>query len=765
MGDLTSADLPKMDLGVEPLLGRFRITREIGRGGMGRVLEARDNELKRSVAIKLIQPLGAPLTKEALARFAAEAQITAQLNHPNIVPVHEIGRTQDGALYFVMRLVRGRSLAEIIDELHSRPADEVEEWTRPRLLNAFVQACNGVAYAHARGVLHRDLKPANIMLGRFGEVLVMDWGVARVVGMSQRLQSTASGTFSNALLMTRDGHTVGTPGYMSPQQARGEPLDARSDVWSLGAILYEILTRQPAYVGSDPDAVIDASLEGLPANPQVRTPHLGIETEIAEVALRALSPNPSRRYRNAAHLAEVVRSFLEGSRRRDRARLSVTEAESFWTSWRALNAERRSLQERVAELERLLAPWESLRRKSELLAARERLAELETERGKTFGGLVRSAEQALAQDPRNEPARQMLVRAYLERFEEAEEAGDAREALFFEERVRAYDDGRHSAELEGTGSLTLRTTPPGAAVSMERMGQQRLRWKPQDKGSLGRTPLLWTPLEMGSYLLTLKLEGRPPVRYPVHITRQRSWDSGDLPVAVPTPEEIGEDFVYVPAGPFLAGGDPEADEPFPRRQRALPAFVMGRFPVTREEYRAFLDALSEEEAEQRRPRNVYGAEPPRGDTTQEGRLPVTGVSWHDASAYCAWRAETDGLPWQLPLEVWWEKAARGVDGRKFPWGDRFDPTLAKMRDSRAGPPRPEPVGAFTDDISIYGVRDVAGSVREWCSDEVFNADPGRRPIRGGSWLSSPRECRCANRWGAEPDLVFVGVGFRLARRF
>ena len=758
----TSADLPKMDMGVEPLLGRFRIIREIGRGGMGRVLEARDNELKRPVAIKLIQPLGgAPLTPELLARFAAEAQITAQLTHPNIVPVHEIGRAGDGALYIVMRLVRGRSLAEIIDELRGQDPIEVEEWTRPRLLNAFVQACNGVAYAHSRGVLHRDLKPANIMLGRFGEVLVMDWGVSRVVG---RGDARSSGTYTSALLVTQDGSTVGTPGYMSPEQIRGEKLDERTDVWSLGAMLYEILTHVPAYNGTRSDEVIDASLAGLPRNPQRLTPQLGIETEIAEIALRALSPRPSHRYRNAAHLAEVVRGFLEGTRRRDRARLSVTEAESAWRVWRGLVAERRTLRTRVVELERLLAPWESLRRKSELLKARERLVELEVERARTFGGLVRSAEHALADDPKNVPARQMLVRAYLERFEEAEEEGDATQALFFEERVRAYDDGRYAAELEGTGSLSLRTDPPGAEVVCERLATQRLRWRPVDGGPLGRTPQLWTPMEMGTYVLTLRLEGRPAVKYPVHITRGGSWDSGDLPIRMPTAEELGDDLVYIPAGPFLAGGDPEADSPLPRSTRTVPGLLMGRFPITCEQYGEFLDALPPAEAKARQPRDAYGAPQPKDEGINAGRLPVSGVSWHDAVAYCAWRSELDGRTWGLPQEAWWEKAARGVDGRFFPWGGRFDPTLAKMRDSRAGPPRPEPVGAFPDDASVYGVRDLAGSIREWCGDEVFLADPGRRPIRGGSWSSGARECRGANRWGAEPDNVFVSVGFRLARR-
>ncbi len=143
--------------------------------------------------------------------------------------------------------------------------------------------------------------------------------------------------------------------------------------------------------------------------------------------------------------------------------------------------------------------------------------------------------------------------------------------------------------------------------------------------------------------------------------------------------------------------------------------------------------------------------------------PVNSVSWDDALAYVAWRVEQDGLPWSLPTEHQWEKAARGTDGRVFPWGDRLDPTLCKMRDSREGHSRPESIGAFATDCSPYGVRDMAGNGRDWCGDQAFDDDTKRRPVRGGSWYSSEPYCRVAYRYSDLPWFVRSDFGFRLAR--
>ena len=363
-------------------LGRHEALGELGRGGMGVVLEARDPELRRVVAVKLV---GNPrsITNAQLARFVAEAQITSQLQHPNIVPVHDIGYTGDGEIYFVMKKVEGRSLREILTGLRKGTLSDPKEWTLHRLLVIFVQICNAIAYAHDCGVLHRDLKPENIMLGPFGETLVMDWGVARVLGAPA--ESLVGDVIERITLSpTLDGVAVGTPGYMSPEQANGNlpALDPRSDVWSLGAILYELLTWQRAYKGTSLYAMLWAASNGPPDDPRRRTPERRIPDEIAEVCLRALRIDPADRYASAKDLADAVEAFLEGSRRRKAAAGYVSGARAAWQGHEALTVERRELSEREAELRHTIPPWATLERKAELLAARRRLAQLGPERAK-----------------------------------------------------------------------------------------------------------------------------------------------------------------------------------------------------------------------------------------------------------------------------------------------------------------------------------------------------------------------------------------------
>ncbi len=290
---------------------RYTLTRLHGEGGLGQVWVARDNDLERDVAFKQIRPERAT-HPEMWRRFLTEAKITGQLEHPNIVPVYELGRAEEGRPpFYTMRLVRGQTLREAIGEYHRRRQEGREDpLARPKLLQAFVSVCQALNYAHSHGVIHRDLKPDNVILGRFGEVVVLDWGLAKVIGREdENVSQIASGEQAGPAL-TQAGQALGTPAYMSPEQAEGrlDRIDRRTDIYGLGAILFEVLTGHAPHRGGGTAELLRRIALG--ETPRARATEPSAPAALEAVCARAMARAPEQRYESAAALADDVQRWL-----------------------------------------------------------------------------------------------------------------------------------------------------------------------------------------------------------------------------------------------------------------------------------------------------------------------------------------------------------------------------------------------------------------------------------------------------------------------
>ncbi|MFO0876195.1 MAG: serine/threonine-protein kinase [Gemmataceae bacterium] len=313
---------------VRPSLPGYVLEEEVGQGGMGTVYRAREESLQREVAVKLLRD--DRVDPGLRQRFVVEARITGQLQHPGIPAIHELGTLPDGRPFLAMKLVRGRTLQALLAERSEADHE------RGRFLAIFEQICQAVGYAHANGVIHRDLKPGNVMVGAFGEVQVMDWGLARVMGSSETTGGTDTAiTTTPTHDQTQAGTILGTPAYMAPEQARGErdQIDARSDVFGLGAILYQILTGEMLYRGSAMEVVQRARRADL-AEALGRLASSGVESELVALAQRCLAALPAERPADAGVVAAEVgrlRAAAEERARRaeqERAAALVRESES-----------------------------------------------------------------------------------------------------------------------------------------------------------------------------------------------------------------------------------------------------------------------------------------------------------------------------------------------------------------------------------------------------------------------------------------------------
>jgi serine/threonine-protein kinase len=777
---------------------RYSALEVLGSGGVGHVTGALDRVIRRTVALKCLKQAyaGDPVVA---ARFVEEARITAQLEHPNIVPVYDLGAAPDGQPFYTMRVVKRRSLHDVLS------TSQRKGWPMVRLLGVLVQVSRALGYAHSRGVWHRDVKPDNVLLGDFGEVYLADWGLAKLTGDTSIEIHRPSSSPPTA---TDSG---GTPGYMAPEVVRGDwaTVDHRADLFALGVVLYEVLCGKAPFDAPTVDGILKATARCHPVAPTAAAP--GCPLLLEDLCLSLLAKDPACRPSSAEEVAQRIEEFLEGTkekqRRQEEARRLCALAQEPVRRHLHMESERARVTLRARELLTDVKGWEPVDRKRPGWELEDLAEKAEREAQVALARAIELYTAALGYDPQLDEAHKGLADLYWARARAMEEQRRPAAQAHYEALVAEHDVlGDYAPTIHAGARLSLRTAPVGAHVIARRFFERDRTLVPGDEVYLGMTPVVEAKLEAGSWLLTLKAAGFRDVRVPLLLGRGAHHDAD---VNLYTDDEIGAGFVYVPGGAAILGGDPEAYEPVVRRQAQVDDFAIARFPVTFREYCAYLDALGVEHAElvlSRAPHDLRGSEglavvrgeggrwapsplmiegearalfPPEGGHFWD--VPVALVDWFDARAFCRWAASRAGDGTRLPTEAEWEKAARGVDGRFYPWGDRFDPTFCKMRESRPFTHQPEPVGTFPVDESPYGVRDTAGGMREWMADVAGEAEAGRlaleeepdatvargdspiRAVRGGSWSSDHKWARCASRSRIPSRMRGTGLGFRVAK--
>jgi len=647
------------------IVGKYRILEEIGRGGMGVVFRAEDIRLKRDVALKFL-PSQLADSAELRERFLIEAQAAAALSHPNICVIHEVGETED-RLYIAMEYVEGETLRDRIKKGPLKPEEA---------LDVVAQVAAGLSEAHGKGIIHRDIKSANIMVTQKGRAKVMDFGLAKLRGGSS---------------LTRSQTTLGTVAYMSPEQARGEEVDGRTDLWSLGIVLYEMLTGELPFRGDQDLSVIHSIIHEEPKPLKQRKPP--IPEELHQVVSRALRKNRDSRYGSAGDMLKDLRAYetslhLEQSgvlsfkalvRRLRRPAVAIPTllavvAIAALTVWFFKHrAQVRWAREVVLpEIERMIAETDAWRN----LVPPYRLAE--------------KAEAVLKNDPK-------LVELF----------------------------------SKCSLNIDIRTEPPGAGVYVKEYETPDAEWS-----YLGVSPLEKIRMPIGIFRWKFEKEG-----YETVLAAASTWDMGGaegksgsvVPYdIVRTLDKQGS----VPPGMVrVQGAQTDAG--------TLGDFFIDRCEVSNKQYKEFVDAGGYRKREfWKHPFVQDGREliwekamrefvdltaQPGPSTWQAGDYPegqadhpVSGVSWYEAAAY----AEHAGK--SLPTNAHWD-VARGAFTPmiRYPQAGGFA-ILAPF--SNFGGRAPVPVGSLQG-LTPYGAFDMAGNIREWC----WNDAPQGRIIRGGAW--------------------------------
>ena len=799
----------------------------LGKGSFGEVHSAQDTLLGREVAIKSLKQQYRN-EEEVVDRFLKEARGTAQLEHPNIMPVHEMGVTDELGIYFTMKKIHGENLKEILDRLQANTSFYQKKYPLNVLLEIFLAVCNGVAFAHSKGVIHRDLKPANIMIGEYGEVLILDWGLVKQL-------DTAEGTRSGVQLRmdefndgssTLDGAVSGTPNYMSPEQAEGhiDEVDFQSDIYSLGAILYHILTHLPPFEKTQLRKLLENVKAGKFDPPRKRRPELRIPRELEAVCLKAMSRFQVNRYHSVERFAEDIRNYIG---HREVSAYRAPRHVRFWKACRrnpikssvavavlvALGfafVAQRSMLEGSYRNNMDIATSQRKKAEESVQSAMLKIGEL---RDECAGIMVKAesdqekqlneelnpllhdinrqfniAQSYLDNIPEQVSRRKAVRENYIGIFQSrldfaffrndlnavAELLGEAKKRFELLNRpipkeVQDIIDAAE-AKMVGIGSLELTASDNVEQVLIFAVKEIHGRLLLDQETAIAKRP---PPIEEpevphGSYMaLVTMANGGGTKPYPIFIER------GEHKVVhLDFPDEYPEGMAFVPDGQFIFGG---TDSRFYRRKVVgLDAFYIKAKEVTFAEYLEFWNSLTDAALRQAyRSRVQFDADERMFHDAWDNNgnllypdklapgLPVVGITHQAAGAFCEWKGRQLGAVIRLPTVKEWEKAARGVDGRTYVWGNGLNTryTLTKNNTAAKGkfPFLAPPASFRLTDASPYNVFDMAGNVREMTSTPLPGTDNFFQ-LKGGS-ASTPDNFLPA-AYSSDTPVAPSDVGFR-----
>lgn len=677
---------------------RYDLVEKIGEGGMGSIYKAVHTEMGRTCAIKLLTAISKD-NDEASARFKREAKMASRIDNPHAVIIYDFGESSDGTLFLAMEFIDGKPLSKLIKNAGTLPLD--------RVIHITSQISEGLAAAHALGIVHRDLKPDNIMITSKGGddcyVKVLDFGIAKTTDEGEGH-------------LTKTGFVLGTPFYMSPEQLLGEKLDARSDIYSLAIIVYEMLSGKLPFEGDNPQAIMMKRVTGQPIPLHKVVPHVSAEVE--QVVMEGLTRDPDARIRTVKEFAMALKNAQRGATQAigNRQTGSVPDGQSvqgtqIWSgsstnvdSSPAIEGGTIPIQS-AATVENTL-PTPAVGQQQ----GRTQPKSFETVEDRTIAPTVTAQAAYQPQQPQapQPPQAQPTV-------QEVESTGKRKSsalmaiagslvvlaivgAIIYFVLLR---DKSATPGASGTtaAAILVRNAAPGSEIFIN----DASRGKAAEDGALKISGL-----EAGN--LEVRISHPEYADFTASVTgeagKEAAIEALMLPLAI---QYGGSKMVLVPAGEFVMGNDDtDSEDEKPEHKVALPAFYIDQFEVTNAEYKRFSDAT--------------GKTPPPNPAWDSNYFlgkpdhPVLGLTFNQAVEYARWAGK------RLPTEQEWEKAASWdpLENRKrmFPWGD----TAARGR-TNVGTNKPVAVSQLMDDKSPYGVHGMAGNAFEWV-DAVYKPYPG-----------------------------------------